>query len=156
VQDLETLHKLNVDAFLQAAENARTRDGKHVIVSYDGVTVTGYETFTDRDEAFGKLKELQAEADASEHFKLLLPDGNDISTDRPQLLDNEPDDPVGMPQLTEEEDGALQVAVAQRDRCATALQAAAFAFAKAQDECTALAEKLRARLESELQQPKLL
>lgn len=160
MHDLKNIHKLNVSAFLQAAENARTRDGKHVLVSYDGLTVTGYETFTSANELTDKLNTLQAAASASENFKVLLPDGNDIAIDRPQLLDGEPDDPVigegpadtpGAPQLTSSEEAELDLAVQQRERAEHVLRAAALRFAQEQQNCETLAEKLKARLKARLQ-----
>jgi hypothetical protein len=65
-----------------------------------------------------------------------------------------PEAPTG-PQLTPEEDAKLQAAVEQRDKCHNALLAAAFAYSKAQEVCTALAAQLQARLQEELNKPKL-
>lgn len=147
-------------AFLAVARDM-VRDGKTVIVAYDGVHAVGYKPFDTKEAAMEALPHFQAQvaSSPSAHFKVLFPDGSEIAASRPQLLDGEPDDPVlsegpadapGGPQLSAEQEGKLQVAVAQRDRAATALQAAAFAFAKAQDECTALAEELRKSVEAQL------
>ncbi len=165
MHDLPTIHKLNAERLLEGAERHRS-EGKHVLVTYDGLHVTGFETFSDEGEAMAALQAAQAGADAepSKHFKMLLParDGRppmDIDSDRPQLLDGEPDDPAleKQAELTAEEEGQLTVAAQQRDRALVALQAAAFAYTKAQDECTALAEQLRARMEAQARelQPQL-
>ncbi len=154
MHDLSTIQKLNVEAFLEGAEKARS-EGKHVLVTYDGLHVTGFETFSDEGEAMAQLQNSQANADPSQRFTMLLPavEGRpavNIEFDRPQLLDGEPNDPAieQQAELTPEEEGELSNAVMQRDRALNALQAAAFAFAKAQEKCTHLGEDLRARMEA--------
>lgn len=154
MHSLETIHKRNVEDFLLTAEGLR-KQGNHVLVTYDGTAVTAFEAFSDEAEAFAALHGAQdaAKTDPSRHFKMLLPSGLDIGADRPQLLDNDPDDPVvqqdRQPGLTPEEEVELNQAASYRDGCATALQAAALAFANAQAHCTTLAERLRDRIQAE-------
>lgn len=147
-------------AFLEPARKL-LQEGQSVIVAYDGLTAVGYKGYPTPDEAMAALPGAQAQVASapSAHFKVLFPDGSEVAASRPQLLDGEPDDPVipntpadapGGPQLTSEQEGKLQVAVAQRDRALIALQGAAFAFAEAQNQCTALAEELRKSMEEQL------
>ncbi len=164
MHDLSTIHKLNAEQFLESAEKARS-GGKHVLVTYDGQHVTGFETFSNDADAMNALQNAQSAAGASNHFVILAPASEgqpavDVHASRPRLLDGEPDDPIVNEQqaeLTAEEEGQLVVAAQQRDRALTALQAAAFAYTKAQDECTALAQTLRARIEKQARelQPQL-
>ena len=170
MHDLNTINKLNAQQFAEWAEGLRG-EGKHVLVTYEGLHVVGLESFTDRDEAFAKLNEAQGAATAGQHFKMMLPakDGQaavDIEAARPQLLDGEPDDPVlpptagntveGQPELTEAELAELGMAADARDRALTALQAAALAFAKLQGECDVLAGKLRQKMEERGRQLNLI
>lgn len=115
--------------FLAPAQRA-LKEGKTVIVAYDGLHAASFQQYDTREQAMQALVGLQnsVAATPSIHFKVLFPDGSELAADRPavQLLDNEPDDPIlpgpgagqDGPQLTAEEDGALQVAVTQRGRAA--------------------------------------
>lgn len=155
MHDTEIINRLNREAFLDAAEKAR-KDGKHVVVSYDGLHTTGYETFTQEVDAFTRMSALQADASPSHRFVMLLPSGIDIEAERPvQLLDGEAPT-ENQPELTAEEEGQLIEAANKRDRALTSLQAAAFEFAFSQQACTDLAEDLRKRMADRLrdaQQP---
>ena len=156
MHDLNTLNKLNADQFATWAQGLRN-SGRHVLVTYEGLSIVGLESYADRDEAFAKFNEVQQAATAGQHFKLMLPAtadqaAVDIEAARPQLLDAEPDDPVlpaveDQPELTEAELTELDLAVGARDRAQTALQAAAIAFAREQANCDALADQLRERME---------
>ena len=150
MHDLKSIDKINGEAFLQTAEKLRS-EGRHVLVTYDGLHVTGFESFSDEQEAFDKLNKAQDAAGASEHFKMLLPAGNgeparDVETRR--TGDDEIIARAEQPQLSAEEESELDDAVVARDKAQELLNEAATGFALAQARCRVLASELKKKMES--------
>lgn len=71
MHDLNTISKLNAQAFGEAVENFR-RQGRFVIATYSGIALVSIETFTDEGDAMRTFGDKTGE-DPSQHFKLLFP-----------------------------------------------------------------------------------
>ena len=145
MHDLKTIDKINGGSFLTAAQKLRD-EGRHVLVTYDGLHVTGFESFSDEQEAFDKLNKAQDAAGASEHFKMLLPAGNGEPAVDLDIDPNAPPD-APMPQLSAEEESELDDAVIARDKAQELLNEAATGFALAQARCRVLASELKKKME---------
>lgn len=72
MHDLNTINRLNAEAFKNAITNYRAQ-GRYVLARYDGLTLMSIETFSTVGEAAQALVQAQESAGASEHFDLLSP-----------------------------------------------------------------------------------
>lgn len=71
MHDLNTISKLNAEAFGEAVENFR-RQGRFVIATYSGLALVSIETFTDEGDAMRTFADFQPE-DPSNTVRLLFP-----------------------------------------------------------------------------------
>jgi hypothetical protein len=71
MHDLNTIAKLNAEAFAEAVENFR-RQGRFVIANYSGITLCSIETFTDEGDAMRAFADFRPE-DPSNTVRLLFP-----------------------------------------------------------------------------------
>jgi hypothetical protein len=72
MHDLNTINRLNAEAFSKAITNYRSQ-GRYVLARYDGLTLMSIETFSTVGDAAHALVQAQESAGASEHFDLLSP-----------------------------------------------------------------------------------
>ena len=71
MHDLNTIQRLNAEAFGEAVENFR-RQGRFVIATYSGIALVSIETFTDEGDAMRAFADFQPE-DPSNTVRLLFP-----------------------------------------------------------------------------------
>lgn len=71
MHDLNTISKLNAEAFGEAVENFR-RQGRFVIATYSGIALVSIETFTDEGDAMRAFADFRPE-DPSNTVRLLFP-----------------------------------------------------------------------------------
>ena len=86
MHDLNTINRLNSEAFSEAVDNFRAQ-GRYVLAKYDGVTLMSIETFSNTEEAAAALVQAQETGGVSERFKLLAPTGTWHGTQRDQSED---------------------------------------------------------------------
>lgn len=72
MHDLNTINRLNAEAFSKSIDNFRTQ-GRWVLAKYDGLHLMSVETFSTAEDAATALISAQESAGASDHFKLLSP-----------------------------------------------------------------------------------
>ena len=86
MHDLNTINRLNSEAFSEAVDNFRAQ-GRYVLAKYDGVTLMSIETFSNAEEAAAALVQAQETGGVSERFKLLAPTGTWHGAQRDQSED---------------------------------------------------------------------
>jgi hypothetical protein len=74
VHDLETINRLNAEAFAASIDNYR-RQGRYVLAVYAGLTLVSIETFTAQEEAF-RAFDLYRDRNDSMHGRLFFPTGD--------------------------------------------------------------------------------
>ena len=155
MHDIKAIDRLNVEGFLQDAEKWRAA-GKHVLITFDGLHITGAESFASSDEAFTKLHEVKANATESEHFKMLLPAHDGLPAhDLDVNGESSSATPAGGATLSEAEEKQMVEFANTRDEAERALCAAAREYTLAQAKCTVFADKLRQRVRDEHNQGQL-
>jgi hypothetical protein len=86
MHDLNTINRLNGEAFSKAVDNFRSQ-GRYVLACYDGLTLMSIETFSSPEDAAEALVRANESAGASERFRLLSPTGAWHGTQRDQSED---------------------------------------------------------------------
>lgn len=72
MHDLNTINRLNAEAFSKSIENFRSQ-GRWVLAQYEGLHLLSIETFSTAEDAAIALVGAQEAAGPSDHFKLLSP-----------------------------------------------------------------------------------
>ena len=91
MHDLNTINKLNYEAFAKAIANFQAQ-GRHVLATYEGLTLVSIETFTDADALVdGHGRALAANPPATgTHFKCFPPTAAFYTAKRDQSEDRHP------------------------------------------------------------------
>jgi hypothetical protein len=92
MHDLNTINRLNAEAFSKAITNYRAQ-GRYVLARYDGLTLMSIETFSSAEDGALALVQATESASASERFDLLSPLPEWHATKRDQSEDRPTADP---------------------------------------------------------------
>jgi len=92
MHDLNTINRLNAEAFAQSIDRFRAQ-GRWVLAHYDGLHLMSVETFSTAEDAAQALISAQESAGASDHFKLASPVPAWHSAKRDQSEDRPTADP---------------------------------------------------------------
>lgn len=93
MHDLNTINRLNAEAFSKAIDHFRAQ-GRWVLATYDGLHLLSIETFSTAESAAAALTRAHQTAGPSNHFKVLGPVPAWTAAQRDQSEDRPTADPL--------------------------------------------------------------